>query len=385
MQLTMQRPIFPRTVLYLAVVLGLALLLALSMFLIDGSLRRLPAPNGLAKAGLIAYAANGDIYTRGLGGGDASALTTGDTFDAAPAFSPDGTLVAFWSAPSSAADPSSVPASLVVVNADGTGGRRVVVRDPGVNVQDLAPRWSPDSKFLAFAVANPTGQGLAVYSVETGELVSTVAYGWDPSWSPDGTQIAFAANQDGRSPGIWVADRDGQNAHRVTDALTNIGPSTDVTGGYVDAASIGNPRWSPDGAQIAFNAGYFLSRLFVVDPEGINVRELMVGTGGAENAVWSPTGSKLAFLRNTDPSITDSTRPLNVSVINSDGTGQIDLVSEPLEDTLAWAPDESRILAFLNAGLDTATMLALDPAGGQVDQFPVPENWGYGSWQRLAP
>ena len=55
MQLTMRRWTFPRSLTYILVVLALALLLALSAFLVVGSLHRLADPFGLAKPGLIAY------------------------------------------------------------------------------------------------------------------------------------------------------------------------------------------------------------------------------------------------------------------------------------------------------------------------------------------
>jgi dipeptidyl aminopeptidase/acylaminoacyl peptidase len=385
MQLTMQRPTFPRTALYLAAVLGLALLLALSMFLVAGSLHRLPAPFGLAKPGLIAYAVSGDIYARSLDSSLPIQLTSGDTFDVSATYSPDGTTIAFWSGPSSAATDAAVPASLVLTNADGSG-RRVLVSDPGVQVWEPAPEWSPDSKYVAFSRPAGTTQEIAVIAVQTGELASVIPSGVEPSWSPDGTQIAYTAVAETLASGIWVANRDGTNAHRVSDALTSIGPSTNITGGWIDTSSISGPRWSPDGSQVAFAGGFFNRRLFVVGADGSNLRELTVGPGGASDPVWSPTGTRIAFVRNTVPTITDATAPLNVSFINADGSNLVDLEHKPVGYRLIWAPDESRVLAVATAEGHGETVLALDPGGtAAAVEIAVPGNWGSASWQRLAP
>ncbi len=95
MQLTMRRWTFPRSLTYILVVLGLALLLALSAFLVVGSLHRLPPPFGLAKPGLIAYDTGGHIFAKNVDGTGAIQITSGSTFDFGASWSDDGTSLVF--------------------------------------------------------------------------------------------------------------------------------------------------------------------------------------------------------------------------------------------------------------------------------------------------
>jgi len=380
MQLTMQRPILPRALVYLVAVLALALLLALSMFLVGGR-PKLPGPFGLARPGQIAYDLNGDIYARALGAAAAVPITTGEPFDNGPVYSPDGQHIAFFSIPSSARQDSNLLASLMLIDADGNASsRRVLVADTGIHVLDALPVWSPDSKYLAFSSDNSPFQ-IAVYSVATGELVSRIGDATDLTWSPDGTKIAFTSVGDARAPGVWVADRDGQNLHEVSEALGTTFRSISVTDVYIDPTTIGKAAWSPDATQIAFTAGEFHPRLFVVGADGQNLREFSALSGGGDYPVWSPTGSRIAFVRSTNP---NSSGEYNISVVNADGTAQVDFVSPFVFGTLEWAPDESMILAFADdGGLGGGATIALDPTSGEFDTF-----WpsgGRASWQRLAP
>ena len=61
-------------------------------------------------------------------------------------------------------------------------------------------------------------------------------YDTDPSWSPDGSRIAFVSYRDGNRPEIYVMNRDGSGQIRLTD-----NPAIDHS-----------PSWSPDGSRIAF-------------------------------------------------------------------------------------------------------------------------------------
>ena len=103
----------------------------------------------------------------------------------------------------------------------------------------------------------------------------------DPQYSPDGKNIAFVSSRSG-SYEIWVCDREGQNARRLTS--------------FSGARVTGNPRWSADGRQIAFNSGEAgRSEVFVVGLEGGSPRCLTEKTADGFLPNWSQDGRWIYF------------------------------------------------------------------------------------------
>ena len=144
-----------------------------------------------------------------------------------------------------------------------------------------------------------------------------------PRYSPDGRQIAFSSTRDGPSE-IYIMNADGSNVRRLT-----------FTGGN------GAPSWHPDGSQIAFQStrdGNFEVYKIFVDGTG----ETRLTNNPAEDSLpaWSPDGTRIAFSsRSVDPAA-------DVMVMNPDGTGVVDLTagSRGVEDSWpSWSPDGSMI------------------------------------------
>ncbi|HEV2829565.1 MAG TPA: Calx-beta domain-containing protein [Pyrinomonadaceae bacterium] len=218
-------------------------------------------------------------------------------YDSQPAWSPDGTKIAFRSNRDNAG-------FIYTMNADGTNLQRLTNIDAG------GPAWSPDGSKIAFIVGggftfgleqttseiysiNPDGSGLTKLTTDTGANRGF-------SWSPDGRQIAFASTRDpdGRSR-IWVMNSDGSNQRRLTDIH-----DTKNAIFYQDVA----PSWSPDGAKILFTGSrdfngtrdcYLVncSELFVMNADGSNDHAI---TGDPNRGgiymfpKWSPDGTKIA-------------------------------------------------------------------------------------------
>ncbi len=101
-----------------------------------------------------------------------------------------------------------------------------------------------------------------------------------PSFSPDGSAIAFQSDRSGFWE-IWRSDRIGSNAKQLTSFR---GPLT------------GTPRWSPDGRQIAFDARpNGRSEIFVVPADGGAPRQLTEANGDNAVASWSRDGEWIYF------------------------------------------------------------------------------------------
>ena len=189
------------------------------------------APDGESVVYASAAGGNLDIYVQRIGGHNATNLTRDSpASDSQPAFSPDGSLIAFHS--------TREGGGIFVMGATGESVRRL--SDAGFN-----PAWSPDSRFIVisdttFTAPNsrPRNGKLSVLSLADGsrrELPTGDAV--QPSWSPNGARIAYWGVTEGGQRDIWTIAADGSTAPiRVTS----------------DAALDWSPVWAPDGRTLYF-------------------------------------------------------------------------------------------------------------------------------------
>jgi len=122
------------------------------------------------------------------------------------AWSPDGSQIAFSSykdAPDS---------EIWLMNADGTNARVALTR-PG---EDIDTIWRPSSQ-IAFAGRSERGYEIFSFDPATSTLtlLTTSSTGFEPTWSPDGTRIAFASGA--RPAGIYVMNADGSSPQLVIE------------------------------------------------------------------------------------------------------------------------------------------------------------------------
>ncbi len=214
---------------------------------------------------------NSEIRTITFDGSAQKQVTDYHSLTLAPRWSPDGKWISFTSYRDGNPD-------FYVAGLKG-GAAKKVSHFPGLN---LSGAWSPDGRKILLTLSKDGNQEIYAMDSTSGYLQRlTYEYAIDvsPVWSPDGKSIAFVSNRAG-SPQIYIMDSDGRNVKRLTRE-----------GSYNTS-----PSWSPKGNQIAYESttqGVF--QLFTIGPDGTNPQQLTSQGGEHKHPSWSPDGRYLAF------------------------------------------------------------------------------------------
>ena len=250
-----------------------------------------------------------NIYMMDADGSNVVGPLSNPSFDNGdPAFSPDGTKIAF-----SSFEFAGKPCcqSIAVMNADGSDRHLIVNGTTTLSGVNQEPSWSPDGTQIAFIVhlnganqiakVNAGGRGfMPLTSFVSGEQLH-------PVWSPDGSKIAYESNRSGPF-NIYVMNADGTNDTQVT-----FGAAQD-------------PAWSPDGSKIAYtDLSGSADAIFVMDANGANPVPLTSDNGDYE-PVWSLDGTKLAFVSGRD-------KNAEIYTMNADGSAQTRVTHDPANDS----------------------------------------------------
>lgn len=199
-------------------------------------------------------------------GSDSQVLRENNCVDGPTTWSPDATQILFREC-----------SGIMVIDADGSNPQ------PLTGVAMAQPEWSPDGAWLVGAghdgdsdiwKMRPDGTDATQLTDLPGDQLS-------PTWSPDGSTIAF----EDRAPGneefeISIVDASGGEVTSLTD---------DIVDEYA-------PSWSPDGSRIVF--GTDLGRSFTMAVDGSD-RRPVTGSRGVSNLVWQPAQVTLMPSRGT--------------------------------------------------------------------------------------
>ncbi len=279
------------------------------------------------------------IWTAPVEGGPARKLTD---FGSRPAWSPDGTRLAFQSEPlvdvGANAVPALPPSTLWIVSREG-GPPRPLTRKGQPAGGHGAPSWSPDGKRVVFGSADRRLGEIWSIGADGSGLVRVVhgqGYAFDPVYDPSGRRIFYAATSASSTFGVWsvtLSPRDGRPEGRPLE-LANLG-----------ALRLRHLAVSPDGRRVAYGALALMSNLWSVgvaaagEPATRSVA-LTAQTEKSARATFSPDGTRLAFDRGR------TGVPTDVWISDADGRNARPQTTDPSEDNLAsWFPDGDR-LAF---------------------------------------
>jgi TolB protein len=267
-------------------------------------------------------------------------IVLGSLAGCSPGASPAGT-----GAPSPAAVASASVAPAASSPAGGISASAAPTIPPGrpIELATLTGR-------IAFSAGSPHAED--VYLVDASGLhlrrvTGDPAADFDPSLSPEGTQVAYRHQTgDDSTTEINVANIDGTGVHDVSNS-----PNSADWG----------PSWSPVAPLIAWNtergqSGGF--RLGLVAPDGSDLR-IVPNDRYVEYPAWSPDGTRVAFMsQEADASGNDPN--YNIYVMDIDGSGLAQLTDDPGEDGFpAWSPDGTK-LAFSSTRDDCRNSQAAD-------------------------
>lgn len=235
----------------------------------------------------VAFAWNGEdrgrqsIYVKVIGTDNPVRLTNGAGQDYSPVWSPDGRFIAYL-------HDEGPNQGVFIMPSIGGPARKVASRNTVPDVSRVSLTWSPDGKHLVFTDGKSTHAPSALFELTLENLslrkITTPDPSWDgdysPAYSPDGKNLAFIRAVEGSVRDVYVMPATGGEPKRLTD----------------DKRQASALAWASDGKTVIFSSdrgGKFA--LWRVPVSGGTPERMPVGTENAYHPAVALTGKRMVY------------------------------------------------------------------------------------------
>lgn len=251
---------------------------------------------------------------------------------------------------------------LAIMDSDGANHRYLT----SGQAMALTPRYPPDySRILYLSYLN--GQpSIYSYDLATDRQTLIARTGnptLAPRWSPDGKWVLYSMARGGTTDIYRISSAGGGTPEKLTN-----GPGINIGGSY-----------SPDGRQIVFESDRSGNQqIYVMNSDGSNQRRISFFGGRAATPEWSPRGDQIAF--------THIVGNLRVGVMNPSGGGMRHLTDSWQDEAPTWSPNGRIVQFFRTArGSGEASIWQVDLTGRNERRLPTPVGASDPAWGPVRP